>query len=392
MNPRVHRHRLSSTCAWLSIRFTAGWLACVTLSAAEPGSGATRPDRPLTYHHDVDPKVPWSMHVVKIDRGHPEFSFATTLGDGRVLGMSTVSEQLKGLPADAGQPMAAVNGDYFEKSREYPGCPRDLQICRGEVVSNPAGHNCFWVDARGNPHLTNVCSRFRVVWPGGKEIAMGLNRQRTNTEAMLYTDVIGKSTRTTDGTEYVLEGAGSGAWLPLRAGRTCAARVRAVHPGGNTVMESGTAVLSLSPGLAATVSPLQPGAQVQLVTETFPDVSGADFAIGGGPTLVRDGKAPEWGGWVLIRHPHTALGWNRDHFFLVVVDGRQIDVSLGMTFPELAQYMVKLGCEQAMSLDGGGSATLWALGNVRNSPSEGQERPAPNALVVLKKNLKAPSR
>jgi len=38
-----------------------------------------------------------------------------------------------------------------------------------------------------------------------------------------------------------------------------------------------------------------------------------------------------------------------------------------------------------MNLDGGGSATLWALGAVRNSPSEGDERPSANALVLVKK-------
>ena len=57
-----------------------------------------------------------------------------------------------------------------------------------------------------------------------------------------------------------------------------------------------------------------------------------------------------------------------------------------MTFAELADYMIKLGCEEAMNLDGGGSSTLWAFGAVRNSPSEGEERPAPNALVVVKRN------
>ena len=54
-----------------------------------------------------------------------------------------------------------------------------------------------------------------------------------------------------------------------------------------------------------------------------------------------------------------------------------------MTFPELADYMVKLGCQEAMALDGGGSATCWAFGNVMNSPSQGRERPAANGLVVL---------
>jgi exopolysaccharide biosynthesis protein len=101
--------------------------------------------------------------------------------------------------------------------------------------------------------------------------------------------------------------------------------------------------------------------------------------------LIKGGKVMTWKGWIPIRHPRSALGWSKSHIFLVEVDGRQVDVSLGMTFPELADYMLKLGCEEAMNFDGGGSATLWALGSVRNSPSEGQERPAPNALVVVKR-------
>jgi exopolysaccharide biosynthesis protein len=145
-------------------------------------------------------------------------------------------------------------------------------------------------------------------------------------------------------------------------------------------------VLSIGPKLAATLPALREDATLQVITETFPDLAGADFAIGGGPALVKNGKVMTWKGWIHLRHPRTALGWSKSHFFLVQVDGRQSDLSVGMTFAELADYMVKLGCEEAMNLDGGGSSTLWAFGTVRNSPSEGEERPAPNALVVVKKN------
>ena len=46
--------------------------------------------------------------------------------------------------------------------------------------------------------------------------------------------------------------------------------------------------------------------------------------------------------------------------------------------------MLRLGCTEAMNLDGGGSSTLWADGTVRNSPCDGQERPIANGLVVLR--------
>jgi exopolysaccharide biosynthesis protein len=144
-------------------------------------------------------------------------------------------------------------------------------------------------------------------------------------------------------------------------------------------------VLSIAPGLVAGLPAVVAGMTLQVMTETFPKLEEVKVAIGGGPTLVRDGKAMQWNG-LQARHPRSAVGFNRDTVFLVEIDGRQGNISLGMSFPELAAYMQKLGCENAMNLDGGGSATLWVFGNVINSPSEGRERPSANALVVVEKN------
>ena len=58
-----------------------------------------------------------------------------------------------------------------------------------------------------------------------------------------------------------------------------------------------------------------------------------------------------------------------------------------MTLQELAAYMIKLGCQTAINLDGGGSATFWVYGNVMNSPCYGYERPMANALVLVQKPL-----
>jgi hypothetical protein len=375
------------------LRVAAGWsgsvvsqLLVLALAWSTTAFGAAKPERYLTYTNEIVSQMPWSIHVVRVDRSYHDLRFCTTLGGGEVLGMGILTDQLKTLPAELGTPLAAINGDFYEKAKDYPGRPRDLQIRNGEVISHPAGHACFWIDSQGNPQMTNILSRFRVVWPNGKETPFGLNVQRTNDAAVLYTAVLGASTHTSGGIEYVLERSAQGEWLPLRVGQTYEARVRQVQTAGDTPLDRQTAVLSIGPGLVSSVPPLSPGATVRLIMETTPDLSGAEVAIGGGPTLIEDGKLTSWKDWLNMRHPRTALGWNQQHIFLVEVDGRQIDVSLGMTFLELAEYMLKLGCEQAMNLDGGGSATLWALGAVRSSPSEGQERPSPNALVVVRKN------
>jgi hypothetical protein len=86
-------------------------------------------------------------------------------------------------------------------------------------------------------------------------------------------------------------------------------------------------------------------------------------------------------------HPRTAVGVDRDskELILLVVDGRQ-DFSRGYTMWELAKMLKRLGAEDALNLDGGGSTTLAAVrrGRLRvlNSPSDGAQRPVPNGLEV----------
>ena len=345
---------------------------------------STNHDRGYDYIHDEVPNIPWSIHIIKLERGRRDFEFCTTLGKGKTLGMATVSEQLKNFTSED-QPVAAINGDFYHNTATYPGDPRDLQIHQGELISAPRGHACFWMDSMGNPHMTNIESRFRVIWPDGKTTPFGLNEERQADQAVLYTSAIGASTRTGAGREFVF--ATESSRSQLKAGEIRQVRIREIREKGNTQLTPETMVLSIAPDLLQTLPKLTPGSTAQIAMETIPDLSGVQVAIGGGPTLVRNGQAMEWTGFQM-RHPRVAIGWNDNFIFLVEVDGRQRALSVGMTFPELASYMVKLGCKEAMNMDGGGSATLWVCGNVINSPSEGKERPGANALVVLHKKAK----
>jgi len=379
------RHGRRARAALLLFCLVAGSLGLVTGATNEAGANAvSKRDHFFSYTNDVIAEVPWSVHVAKIDRSRSDWRFCTTVGKGDALGMATVSEQLRTLLPELGQPLVAINGDFYDKSETYPGRPRDLQIRQGELISSPAGHTCFWIDTAGMPQMTNVFSKFQVTWADGKSTPLGLNEERADDAAVLYTSVVGPSTRTRGGAELVLESANGNLLLPLRVGQTYEARVQSRSEGGNSPLKRNGVVLSLGPKLIPRLPSVGTGTLLKIGTHTLPELAGIEVAIGGGPALVRDGKVMEWKGFIHMRHPRTALGWNSEHIFLVEVDGRQSDLSVGMTFPELAAYLVKLGCVQAMNLDGGGSATFWVLGSVRNSPSEGQERPAPNALVLMK--------
>jgi hypothetical protein len=103
--------------------------------------------------------------------------------------------------------------------------------------------------------------------------------------------------------------------------------------------------------------------------------------------LVKDGEAlPPPGG---DRHPRTAAGFDASGkwLFLVVVDGRQPGYSEGMTLGELADFMVQLGTNRAINLDGGGSSVMLIADEngrlqVVNQPSGRFLRPVPVLIGV----------
>lgn len=69
------------------------------------------------------------------------------------------------------------------------------------------------------------------------------------------------------------------------------------------------------------------------------------------------------------RYPRAALGLTESEYVAAVCDGRA-EHDAGLTLPEMADAMIELGCETALNLDGGGSASLVSAGRLVNSPRE----------------------
>ena len=151
--------------------------------------------------------VPWSVHVVRFDRTDPAFEVRSVHAGQGALGLATLTDQIQQLPPGFGAPVAAVNGDFYQRDRAYAGDPRGLQILDGDLVSAPVGGVAFWPDAAGQLHVTNVVSRFQLAWPDGTATSFGVNQDRAPDALVLYTPAIGASTRTVGGREWVLEAA-----------------------------------------------------------------------------------------------------------------------------------------------------------------------------------------
>jgi len=83
------------------------------------------------------------------------------------------------------------------------------------------------------------------------------------------------------------------------------------------------------------------------------------------------------------RHPRCALGLSRTEVLAVACDGRRTAVDEGLDLAELARLMIALGCEDAINLDGGGSATLVHRGHLLNRPYSSVDQPAPESRPVV---------
>lgn len=158
-----------------------------TDAAPRSDTGGDTVDKGFLYRHEVVSEMPWSIHILRLDRRRRDLVLTTSLGNGHRIGKATVSDQVRLLPDSIGRPVAAINGDLYLDGGGLSGDPRDLLIREGELVSAPAGHACFWIDSRGRPHQTNVHSRLRVILPGRRGLVVGLNEVGFDDGAVLYT-------------------------------------------------------------------------------------------------------------------------------------------------------------------------------------------------------------
>lgn len=109
-----------------------------------------------------------------------------------------------------------------------------------------------------------------------------------------------------------------------------------------------------------------------------------------GPVLVENGEPTTLPTSFYVRcqdgyyEPRTAIGQLGPlHYIVIVVDGRRDGYSTGASIPQLQQLFLDEGAEFAFNLDGGGSTTLYFLGEVINMPSGGKERSVSDIIMFM---------
>ena len=127
----------------------------------------------------------------------------------------------------------------------------------------------------------------------------------------------------------------------------------------------------------------------QVMPEQFYEESKEEKAVlVSGPLLLSNGKKTSLPdiGFVTKRHPRTFLCTTEESVLFIAVDGRS-SIADGMNLIEAQNFLLDIGCVDAINLDGGGSTTLWIKGEgIINNPSDlTGERPVSNAFLIMKK-------
>jgi uncharacterized protein YigE (DUF2233 family) len=308
------------------------------------------------------------VYCLEVDLSSPDVTLDLAYGKSRILGKERVSSMARKLGA-----LAAVNASFFSKN----GDPLGLLARDGQLVSMPLlSRGVLGVFDGGDRLLIgNPGFSGRVDFPGGQLSINGVNQVRKPGKVILYTPEWGARTGNP----------GGGLEIAIRDGR-----VEGIADGDMEIPADGY-VLAVEGGReTAKLSSISMGATIHTVAGMTPPWNRVDFAVGGGPVLIRRGRVRvEWReesfsrSLVVARAPRTGAGVRSDGtLLLVVVDGRRKGVNRGIDLYEFADLLAELGCLDALNLDGGGSSTMVRDGKVQNRPSDGSERRVSTAIVV----------
>ncbi len=340
----------------------------------------------MTYYRLVAPSVPWSIDLLELDRTNPYLAFEMVeANDERKGGFETTSSMAARRDGPEHHVVGAINGDFFLAG----GDTRNAGVSGGQVVRRPetlpATQPSIAFDANNLPLIFRLTSIGGAVLTPTDTLAItGYNESRTADALVLYNAFQGAATGTdAAGTEVLVRPV-----EPWAANDTVDVVVeRVVVNGGNEAIPDGWAVLSATGEAGTALASLTAGAPVRVVPTLSPSLPGIKELISGRPFLIRDGQPYNLprNDHNTARHPRTAIGFNKDasRIYLMTVDGRQSS-SAGMTNFEMRDLMLRMGMDEAMGLDGGGSTTMVIRGDLVNTPSGGtSERAVGNGLLAI---------
>lgn len=342
----------------------------------------------IKYHSVYKTSVgPYNIKILEIDITHPKNKIETVLAkDVLGTGFEKTSSMAKRSSRSGHIVIGAVNADFFGISDPYNpytflvgSMILNNEYTFGRISQRPS----FAVDTSKKLIIDDIgFSAFVKTKQGYVKSISSLNDTVRTNALVIFNKFFGNNTKTNNTvTEIKLKRIS-----PLLIGDSIKFVVKAKNVGIGSMTYSNDEYVLSGDGTSKAFldSSILVNDTLIIMFNTNPTRGQIYTMTGGGPTLVINGTIPS--GLQTAVHPRTAVGFNQDStkVFFVTVDGRQPGFSVGMSLPELANYMLSIGCWNAVNLDGGGSTTMVVRNRVVNSPSDATgERSVANALLAI---------
>lgn len=258
----------------------------------------------------------------------------------------------------------AVNGTYFDAySKEGNYQPWDTLVIDGEVVRINNPRPVFGADAAGEPFIGVLKIGLTLSYAGADgetmtlKVPNGLNREPYEGEALIYTSYWGSTLGFNAAAAIAVDGDGK--------------IVEVVYESDIALPEGGF-VYAMS-GFATDRWELLQTCKIGDALRWDASIEGTPTgsvatAVGGGPTIVKGGKAYTNYSGEGFYYADVLKGNASRSCIGVRADGFVVIVMTYCTLQELTDIMIHLGCVDAMNLDGGGSSGLYVNGTYMRTP------------------------
>jgi hypothetical protein len=351
--------------------------------------------------HLTQPR-PIDIFVTRMDRANPEVTIDSAIAQGRLSGGT---ETVSGMFAryqqainywgktwgNRNRVVVAINGYFFGPEREPPGVPWSGLVQSGWYAKRfyeTVGDAGFTWKLDGTAHI-GKCVYHRgekndvtFVDAGYDPNIQAVNVARTNEELILYTSHFDGTTKTSAPRVEISIEVDRPALL-ISDPNYVLGYVRDIRKNqGSTPIPFDHVVLSAWGDIGdALVSRINSGAikigsEVRLTQEitdclsepkhdwanVYASMGGDYHFLNGGDLTIPNNQDATW------PNSRTAIAYNENYVFFVVVDAFNPRVSEGITIPELANFLTgTLGATDAVTLDSGTSSTMVVNGAVVNN-------------------------
>ena len=300
--------------------------------------------------------------------------------------------------------VGAINAAYFNSD----GFPSTLIALNNEIlnfgvmgttIESPTQKPvAFGIKKDGTAIADYYTTNFTYEINGQTYKIDAVNETRNADTTVVYTEKH-KTTGTNEwGREIIVENA-SQSTKNLSFGDVVTGTIKTITApyakGDSEIPENGFVISAIGTAVSDAFNTAKVGDEVTITIGIDEKWQDAQFMLAAGPLLVNNGKVelsmPTNASFASSRHPRTAVGIDATgkNVFFVTVDGRQTGHSLGSNLQDLGEYMISLGANYALNLDGGGSTAMVVrdLGTntpvLVNKPSNGSEIGVSAILQVI---------